>query len=148
MTVDGFGADINMPMERLLYSPPIQPIISSIKLEAGDEAVDLAALYSQVRVNKAALASHIRESLQNQPQISLQQLCQKHPLAQGLAELLTYLELGEESAAGKRFTMLIDDAIEDTIHWLGDDQTNRSATMPRITYLRPTGQPMTNRHAH
>jgi len=144
MSVDGFGADINMPMERLLYSPPIQPVINSIKLESGDEVVDLAALYSQVRVNKAALTSHIRESLQNQTQISLQQLCQQRPLAQGLAELLTYLELGEESAAGERFTMLIDDTVEDTIHWHSDDQTHRSATMPRVTYLRPTSQPMTN----
>ncbi|MBV1961505.1 MAG: DUF3375 domain-containing protein [Immundisolibacteraceae bacterium] len=148
MHVDGFGADINMPMERLLYSPPIKPIISSIKLETGDEAVNLAALYSQVRVNRAALTSHIRAALQIQPQISLHQLCQQRPLAQGLAELLTYLELGDESSAGERFTMLIDDTIEDTIHWLGDDQTNRSATMPRVTYLRPTSQPPANRHAH
>ncbi len=44
--IDDTGADFELPMERPLYTPPIKPLITSVILEAGDEDVDAAALFS------------------------------------------------------------------------------------------------------
>lgn len=136
MNLDGFSANIELPMERPLYRIPVKPRISNIRLQAGDEDLDAAALYDQVVVDKALIAQHIRQSLQVQSQISLAELCQRHPLQQGLAELLTYLELGDEGEAKQRFSILVDEDKEELIHWSAADGRKLTARMPRIIYLR------------
>jgi len=135
MAIDESAASIELPMERPLYRPPLKPRIASLLLQDGDEELDSSALYSQVVVDKAAIASHIRQSLQNNSQITLHELCQTRPVSQGLAELIAYLELGE-NGSGERFTMLIDDEIEDIISWTSEDGMTRKARVPRIIYLR------------
>jgi len=140
IAIDASSASIELPMERPLYRPPVKHAIASIRLEDGDENLDTRALYSQVVVDKAVISAHIRQSLQNQSQVSLRELCQSHPLEQGLAELVAYLELGGNSGAGERFTMVIDDTVEDRIEWTGEQHTRRVARMPRVIYLRPSEQ--------
>ena len=54
---------------------------------------DAAALLRQVVVDRAELARHIRQALQERSQISLAELVTRHPLRQGLAELVVYLQL-------------------------------------------------------
>jgi flagellar motility protein MotE (MotC chaperone) len=138
INIDQPSAAIQLPMERPLYNPPVKPRIANITLEDGDEDLDSGVLYSQIVVDKAAIAGHIRQSLQSQSQVSLRELCQSRPLQQGLAELVAYFELGGEGGSGKRFAMLIDDSIEDIIAWTGEDGRHRRARVPRITYLRPS----------
>jgi flagellar motility protein MotE (MotC chaperone) len=143
IAIEASAASIELPMERPLYSPPIKPVIASIRLQDGDQDLDTSALYSQIVVDKTVITGHIRQSLQSQSQVSLCELCQAHPLEQGLAELVAYLELGDEAGSGERFAMLVDEAVEDTIAWTSQDQTQRIARMPRVIYLRPSA----NRHA-
>jgi len=138
--MDDAAAVIELPMERPLYSPPLKPRIAAIRLEEGDGDVDASALYSQVVVDKTAIARHIRQSLQDRSQVSLSELCRARPLQQGLAELVAYLELGEEKTTGERFTMLIDETVEERVAWTGGDGTQRRARLPRIIYLRPAQQ--------
>ena len=138
--IERLGASIDLPMERPLYRPPLKPVINSIKLEQGDENLDDSALFTQIVVDKAAIARHIRQNLQNQSQISLSELCRARPLDQGLAELLAYLELGEESGSGSAFSMMVDDTVEDHISWAGEHQQRRRVSMPRVIYLRHTGR--------
>ena len=138
MSINGFSATLELPMERPLYHIPVKPKITNIRLEAGDESVDSSALYEQVVVDKTAIAQHIRQSLQVQSQLSLRDLCQTRPLQQGLAELLAYLELGEEGGSKERFEMLVDEDIEELIYWSGEDGRELRARMPRIIYLRPS----------
>ena len=138
MIMDGFSASIELPMERPLYHIPVKPRIANIRLEEGNEEVDSSALYEQVVVDKAAIAQHIRQSLQAQSQVSLRELCQQHPLQQGLAELLAYLELGEEGGSKERFAMLVDEEVEELIYWSAEDGRELRARMPRIIYLRPS----------
>ena len=138
MTIDGFSASLELPMERPLFHVPIKPQIANIRLEDGNEDVDSSALYEQVVVDKAAIARHIRQSLQVQSQISLRELCKMRPLQQGLAELLAYLELGEEGGAKERFAILVDENIEELIYWSAEDGRELRARMPRIIYLRPS----------
>ncbi|MFV9615399.1 MAG: DUF3375 domain-containing protein [Gammaproteobacteria bacterium] len=139
ISIEASSASIELPMERPLYRSPIKPKIANIQLEDGDETLDASALYSQIVVDKAAIASHIRQSLQDQSQVSLRELCQTQPLKQGLAELVAYLELGNEDGSGGRFTLLIDEKIEDNIVWTTDDEKQRRVRMPRVLYLRPSG---------
>jgi hypothetical protein len=64
-------------MERPLYTPPIKPSIADLALESGeDDEVDAAVLFSQVVVDRAQLARHIRHALQERSQVTLRELCE------------------------------------------------------------------------
>lgn len=137
--IDAVSADITLPMERPLYSPPLKAAIANIKLEAGDENLDSSALFSQVVIDKAAIAQHIRQALQDRSQISLSELCRLRPLEQGLAELVAYLELAGEGGATNRFNITVDESVEELIEWQVENDTQlfvtRRARLPRIIYL-------------
>ncbi len=139
-SVADVAAGIDLPMERPLYNPPIKVRLPSVRLEAGEEELNSAALFSQVVVDKAALVRHIRQSLQTRAQVSLVELCRTRPLQQGLAELVAYLELaGGDSAAASHFKMVVDEAVEDTIQWQAGDAhagKMRIARLPRIIFIR------------
>ncbi len=138
ISIEASSASIELPMERPLYRPPVKPKIANAQLQDGDESLDDSALYAQVVVDKAAITSQIRQSLQDKTQVSLRELCQAQPLKQGLAELVAYLELGNEDGSGGRFTMLIDEQVKDIISWTGEDKKKRRVRMPRVLYLRPS----------
>ncbi len=93
MSIAETSAAIELPMERPLYTPSLKPQIADIELESGDVDLDAAALFSQVVVDKARLARHIRHTLQARSQVTLRELCEMQPLQQGLAELVAYLQL-------------------------------------------------------
>jgi hypothetical protein len=54
-------------------------------------------LFSQVVVDRAQLARHIRHALQDRSQITLRELCETRPLQHGLAELVAYLQLADDT---------------------------------------------------
>lgn len=62
-------ADIELAMERPMFSPSIKPVIVSLSLQAGDEDIDPSALFDQVVLDKARLTRHIRHALQDKAQI-------------------------------------------------------------------------------
>lgn len=135
MHIAGFAADIELPMERPLHNPAMKAGIANMALQLGDEAVDAAALFSQVVVDKTRLARNIRQSLQSQSQISLQQLCEAQPLEQGLAELVAYLHL-----AGDAFKTTVDETVTDTVLWQQAQPDGQSiqkrAQLPRVIFVR------------
>lgn len=135
MSIAEPAADVELPMERPLFSPALKPLIADIKLLAGDEDVDAASLYRQVVVDTAQLARHIRHALQARSQITLTELTEAHPLKHGLAELVAYLHLGSES-----FSTVVDEATQDAITWgaTADDGAivHKSARLPRIIFVR------------
>lgn len=122
---------IDLPMERPLYKPPIKPLIDDVELLAGDAEVDAEALYGQVVIDRAELSSNIRQSLQTRAQISLSELICRHPLRQGLAELVTYLQL-----AGDWPHTVVDEESIDTIEWQTRTGTVRRARLPRVLFVR------------
>jgi hypothetical protein len=129
------ATDIELPMERPLYTPAIKPLIANIELESGDADVDAAVLYSQIVIDKSQLARHIRHALQDRSQITLRELCELQPLRHGLAELVAYLQL-----AGDTFKAVVDEEVADVISWqgLGADGQERAkqARMPRVILVR------------
>lgn len=129
------GAAIELAMERSLFTPAFKPLIAEIKLQTGDSDADPAALYTQIVVDKARLTRHIRQALQTRGQIMLSELIDAQPLQQGLAELVTYLQLGSES-----FKAVVDENTEDLIIWNATihDGTlvSKQARLPRVIFVR------------
>ena len=129
--IRALSPSIDLPMERPLYSAPVKTLLNSLKLEAGNTALDADVLFSQVRIDKAALSSHIRQSLQTRAQVSLAELLSARPLQQGLGELVAYLQLASVAAQS-----VVDEDTLDTVRWLASDGKQRSANMPRVIFVR------------
>lgn len=128
-------ADIELAMERPLFTPAVKPVIADLALEAGDEDIDPSILFDQVVVDKARLTRHIRHALQSRTQITLSELVADQPLQQGLAELVAYLQLGSEA-----FNIVVDEDKPEPIRWqtvTRDGQAvTRGARLPRMIFTR------------
>ncbi|RJF97647.1 DUF3375 domain-containing protein [Noviherbaspirillum saxi] len=135
MEIADTAVDVELPMERPLYTPPLKPLIADAALAAGDTDVDAAALFSQVMIDKTALLRHVRHSLQQHSQVSLRELCQARPLEQGLAELIAYLQL-----TGEDFKTLVDEETSDTIVWqdrgTSSGERMKQAQLPRVIFVK------------
>ena len=135
MVIAEAGADIELPMERPLHTPAVKPRLTSIVPETGDDDIDAGALFSQIVIDKAQLARHIRHALQDKPQITLAELCRRHPLQHGLAELVAYLQLGGDS-----FKTTVEEGVEDAIVWQAVDgegrELSKQARLPRVIFVR------------
>lgn len=134
MLIDETAPSIELPMERPLHAPPLKPAISSAAIDAGDEDLDAAALYSQFIVDKAALVQHVRHSLHERTQVTLAELLDSRPLQQGLAELVAYLSLAAEPRTGLK--AVIDDSVEDAVGWVARSGQRKSARLPRVIFSR------------
>ena len=128
-------ADIELALERPLFSPAIKPVIADLALQAGDEDIDPSKLFDQVVVDKALLTRHIRHALQDRAQITLSELVINQPLQQGLAELVAYLQLGSEI-----FSTVVDEDTPEHIRWqtvsMDGQAITRSARLPRVIFMR------------
>ncbi|MCK6405478.1 MAG: DUF3375 domain-containing protein [Rhodocyclaceae bacterium] len=128
-------ADIELAMERPLFTPPVKPVIANLALMAGEEDIDPSALFDQVVVDKARLTRHIRHALQDRAQITLRELVTSQPLQQGLAELVAYLQLGSDA-----FNAVVDEDTSEAIHWQAEDDrgeaVSRTARLPRVIFMR------------
>ncbi|MCG6868983.1 MAG: DUF3375 domain-containing protein [Gammaproteobacteria bacterium] len=128
-------ASVELPMERPLYSPGLRPHLVDLAPVADGGDVDAAALFSETVVDKDALARHVRRALQGASRVTLGELCERWPLQQGLAELVTYLALADD-----RFDSTVDEAVEDVIVWRGQDRDGiermKQARLPRVVFMR------------
>jgi len=135
MRVADSAAEVELPLERPLYSPTIRPVIANIDLATGDADVDVDALYSQVIIDKVQLARYIRHALQEQSQVTLRDLTEIQPLRQGLAELVAYLQLGSEM-----FKTVVDEDAHELITWQSLDSNGviscKRARLPRVIFVR------------
>jgi hypothetical protein len=131
MEIADTAADLDLPMERPLHTPPLKPLIADVRLETGDEAMDAAVLFAQFVVDKEALAGHIRRALQDRTQVTLRELLDLHPMQQGLAELVAYLQLAVENIKA-----MVDEAVSDTVTWQTPDGFRKQARLPRVVFLR------------
>ena len=135
MEIEEAYADIELAMERTLFTPAIKPMLAELTLLAGEEDVDPSVLFNQVVIDKAYLSNHIRHTLQDRGQVTLSELVSSQPLQQGLAELVAYLQLGSDT-----FRSIVDEDTMESIHWqstASDGQVNiRSARLARVIFMR------------
>lgn len=135
MAIAESQADLELAMERPLFSPATPLVMADLVLQAGDEDINADALFDQVVVDSAQLSRHIRHALQDKDQISLAALVSTQPLQQGLAELVAYLQLGSD-----HFRAVVDETMVEPILWqaLSEDgqAVTRSARLPRVIFSR------------
>jgi hypothetical protein len=118
-------------MERPLYSPVKKAPIDSASVEPGQDGFDSSTLFEQVYVDPARLSLGVRRSLQHRTQVGLAELLREQPLEQGLAELVTYLSLTDDT-----FRVVFDDTVREHVNWLDSDDHMRTATLPGVTFAR------------
>ncbi|PRC91087.1 DUF3375 domain-containing protein [Solimicrobium silvestre] len=141
MSIADTAASIELPMERPLFSPATKTAIANLKLESGEDELNLdsdsamQALYSQIVIDKHQLAKHIRQTLQDRSQVTLRELCELQPLQHGLAELVAYLQLACDS-----FNATVDEDIIETVFWSRDtvdgQHIEKQARLPRVIFVR------------
>ena len=135
MTIAGTAADIQLPMERPLYTPAVKARLDDQVAAAGAVEVDTSALFSQFVIDRARLTRNISQALQQRSQVTLRELCEEQPVQQGLAELLAYLQLADDDHA-----TMVDESVSDTVRWTAIDSGGveclREARLPRIIFVR------------
>jgi hypothetical protein len=129
--LDAPSPAIRLPFERPLYAPVKKARITSDAVRDADEETDPAALFEQVYVDPEPLRGGVRRVLRRKPQVGLAELVTQYPLKQGVAELVTYLSLQDET-----FAIVYDEQHREQITWSADDGQQRTATLPRVTYFR------------
>jgi hypothetical protein len=137
MTIEAAAPPITLPFERPLYSPVRKPRIASedIRLAGAAEETDPAALFEQVYIDPGPLREAVRAALRRTSQVGLAELVTGLPLTHGLAELVGYLSLRDES-----FRTVFDDEHQEQVSWGEPDGRIRTATLPRVTFTRAGGQ--------
>lgn len=131
MALDMPMPELNLVMERPLFSPPLRPDIQADVALADARLIDTDALFDQVYVDRPALEAAIRRALQDRDQISLAELIDIQPLEQGLAELVTYLAIAAESDHA-----MIDEQQPQTVIWSRADGRRRRARLPLVVFSR------------
>jgi hypothetical protein len=129
--IDGMSPELELPFERPLFTPPFKPRFSGEPLVEGDQNVTSDALFEQVYVDKARLASQVRRALQTRSQVSLAELVEDYPLEQGLAELVAYMSLAVDTDKA-----VIDDGHPQTVLWTDPALGPRQATLPLVVFIR------------
>ncbi|MDF9393714.1 DUF3375 domain-containing protein [Methylococcus capsulatus] len=143
MHLDAMGADIELPLERPLFTPSLKPRLADLALVAFDADIDTARLFDQIVVDKARLRAAVQRALRHQPQITLRELLETEPLRQGLAELVAYLELAHSGDGGdalEGLRALVDEAVIESIRWQAcnavGEAVTREARLPRVIFTR------------
>lgn len=134
MSIAGFAADLDLPMERPLYAPTSKLSFAVEDFMDGAEDLDASALFTQLVIRKEELAERVREALRERNQITLREICQSQPLEHGLAELLTYLQVTDDT-----FVLHIDEGAFDVIQLQRPKEDGSDAKrirMPRVIYSR------------
>lgn len=141
--IDSMDADVQLPLERPLFTPSVKPRLAELAIAADEDDIDTARLFEQTVVDKARLRSAVQGALRHQPQVTLRELLEDEPLHQGLAELVAYLELAHAGDGGDALDglrALVDEAVEEPISWqarnAAGEAVTREARLPRVIFTR------------
>lgn len=131
MEVDAASPDIQLPMERPLYTPPLKPKLDDTILTGEEDSLDSGALFEQRYIDQERLLAQLQQALQRESQVTLSELLQKYPLQQGLAELIGWL-----SIAGNDPKHLFDEEQQELLEWEGESSVVRRVKVPRVIFNR------------
>lgn len=130
MEVDDVRPDINLPMARPLFRPPLSSELTDEPVVEEEVDIDAEALFDRIVVDRRRLLANIDELLRNRSQVALQTIVDQHPLEEGLAELIDYFSI----AAGSTHAF-IDEEQEAVVTWRDREGTTRRATVPQIVFV-------------
>jgi hypothetical protein len=131
MEMEGTAPQVALPLERPLYTPSAKPVPLDSNVREELAQLDTDVLFDQVFVDRSRLAGAVRRTLQGRDQVALPDVLADTPLEQGLAELVTYLALDDDS-----FDVLFDEQVHDQVTWRDADGRGRTATVPGVTFVR------------
>jgi hypothetical protein len=129
--IDGTAPTLVLPMERPLYRPVVKVPLDSDGIVEADDELDPTALFEQVFVDRERLSRTIRAELAGRPQVGLADVVARNPIEQGLAELISYLSLDDDS-----FHVVFDETTHEHVEWTDEQDRIRRARVPRVTYAR------------
>jgi hypothetical protein len=140
MQIDAMGTEIQLPLERPLFTPSVKPRLADLQLASDEDDIDAAALFAQWVVDKTRLRQAVKLALRHMPQITLRELLDAAPLQQGLAELVAYLEIAHQGEAPDGIRAVVDETVEETIRWQAENPAGepvmREARLPRVIFTR------------
>lgn len=113
-----------------LYDPSLSTVDGTIQL-ADAEEIDLqklASLVSQSEIDFRLLKSNIIAVLEENQQASIGEILMKYPATQGLGTVIGYIALG------CKYGITVD--AEEVIEWESLEETQRTATIPVMYFLR------------
>lgn len=131
MYVPDTAVDVELPLERPLHRVAFRPQLAEVDPETAAVELDTAALYARVAVDKNRLRGYVRQALQSRVQISLAELILEYPLSQGLAELVSYLQV-----AGELESTAVDEECRESVEWRTPEGTLRRASLQRVLFVR------------
>ncbi|MCP4386573.1 MAG: DUF3375 domain-containing protein [Hyphomicrobiales bacterium] len=130
MELDEPAPRIVLPMDRPLFSPPLDPAVQDQLPDETHDVIPADALFGHEHVDRTRLEANIRRALQTRSQVSLSELVGEYPLEQGLSELVAYFSLAAEDE-----TALIDDGQRQILTWTHRPTgLMRQATLPLVIY--------------
>lgn len=130
-------ADISLPMDRKIFQPPQRTRLKARTLEAGEAAEAqhmadggkaLAKALEVAAVDRKVLQKNIEETAKEhgESDVTLAEVVKRHPLTEGLSELLAYFVLAEGQEYG--------DAAEEMRISFEKDNRKRVAVMNEIRF--------------
>ena len=118
---------------------PVQPtrtvVVDSSAVAEGDEDLDAALLFEQVFIDRDRLAWTVRRPCRGAGQVDLAEVLQACPVEQGLAELVTYLALEDET-----FTVVFDERYGGGSPG-ATTTASTHATLPGVTFVSGRSAP-------
>ncbi len=124
-------ADINLILDRPLFTPKEKIQLEDVKLSYGDKDYAIDQLYSEIYVDKALLASNIKKLLEKSNKVTLGEVVNKFKLKYGLTELLAYLNLSKQE-----FDFNVIDEKEVKIPYENSEGQISVINMPLVIYSR------------
>ncbi|MBN2648058.1 MAG: DUF3375 domain-containing protein [Thiotrichales bacterium] len=128
--------DLNFPMERSLFRPPLlQDLSVQVEADSG-QAVDVSALFEEVFVDELVLKEQISQLLQSRRQVNLQDVLTAFPLQLGVAELVGYLSIASQNDVDAPWQALVDDTHPQLLHWQDLSGKEHQAWVPNMIFTR------------
>lgn len=132
-SLDDVRPNWDLTMARGLYDPAKnkKALLEQIQVDEGVADFENDALYNVHFVDERELRRRIEQALDGASQVTLQEICERHPLEKGLAELLTYLNIAAKDRAS-----IIEEEARHGISWLDAAGREKRATIPRVIFVR------------
>jgi len=128
---------IDLSFDRPIGNPPQKATFKNQPTEIGStqlEAANLGVLFDQFEMNRQELEANIAGLLKDNATITLAEVVRKHPIENGLAEVLTYFSI---AATSKKH--LINDAKKELIPWILEEElvaAKKEIHLPLVTFVR------------
>jgi hypothetical protein len=88
--------DINLIIDRPLFSPPVKLKFANNNPELGRANIDNELLYDQFEISISELKSNIKTALKNKSQISFSDFIKEYEINKGLTEVIAYIDIASK----------------------------------------------------